>query len=445
MNSRTVAFDVLREVTGKDAYANLVLAKKLATAHLSQRDAAFVTELVSGTCRMLGSYDLVIELASGRGLNTLQPAVVDVLRLGAHQLLSMRIPPHAAVGASVELAKQRIGRRVAGLVNAVLRKISKNTLEAWMELASEGKSPTESAAIRGHHPLWIAEALADVLPAGELDEALAANNVAPTPTLVVRPGLAEVAELGGVPCRYSPVGATREGDPSHVAAVREGRAGVQDEGSQLMALALSRAETPSGPWLDCCAGPGGKAALLAGLAKQQGSWLLAGEVHEHRAKLVQRALAVYGDAPVVTADATKPAWPAGSFAKVMVDVPCSGLGALRRRPESRWRRTPEDLAVLRRLQRTLLRTALEALCPGGVAAYVTCSPHRAETRAIVNQVLEECDDVELLQAGDMLPEVPACTDGAFVQLWPHRHGTDAMFLALIRRRYTSLHAATHHS
>ena len=432
--SRAIAFDVLRDVTANDAYANLALAKKLATANLNTRDAAFVTELVSGTCRLLGTYDVIIALAGNRKLSTLQPAVVDVLRLGAHQLLSMRIPPHAAVGATVELAKSRIGKRVGGVVNAILRKISARTLDEWTQLATAGKDATAAAALRGHHPEWVARALADVLRADELEDALRANNVAPVPTLVVRPGLAEADELDGTACKYSPFGAVREGDPSEVPAVLEGRAGVQDEGSQLMALALARAEAPSGPWLDVCAGPGGKAALLAGLAKQRGTWLLASEAHEHRAQLVQRAVACYGDVPVVTADGTRPAWTPGSFARTMADVPCSGLGALRRRPESRWRRTERDVLELQPLQQALLRSALDATMPGGVVAYVTCSPHRAETRDVVHEIVAGRSDVELLDAPALLPEVPDCADGSFVQLWPHRHGTDAMFLALLRRR-----------
>ncbi|WP_297740572.1 RsmB/NOP family class I SAM-dependent RNA methyltransferase [uncultured Tessaracoccus sp.] len=432
--SRAIAFDVLRDVTSHDAYANLALAKRLATAGLSTRDAAFVTELVSGTCRFMGTYDVIIARAGNRKLSSLQPAVVDVLRLGAHQLLSMRIPPHAAVGQTVELAKTRIGKRVSGVVNAIMRKIAVRSLDEWTALVAEGKDATAAAALRGHHPEWVARALAEMLPMDELEDALRANNVAPVPTLVIRPGLAEIAELDGTPCSYSPFGAVREGDPSDVPAVLEGRAGVQDEGSQLMALALSRAEAPLGPWLDMCAGPGGKAALLAGLAMQHRTWLLASETHEHRAQLVQRALRCYGDVPVITADGTRAAWAPLSFARVMVDVPCSGLGALRRRPESRWRRTEQDVLELQPLQRALLGCALDSTMRGGVVAYVTCSPHRAETRDIVHDVLADHSDVELLDAPASLPEVPNCADGPFVQLWPHRHGTDAMFLALMRRR-----------
>ncbi|MDF1489967.1 RsmB/NOP family class I SAM-dependent RNA methyltransferase [Tessaracoccus caeni] len=435
-NPRRVAFDVLREVTGNDAYANLALAKRLVTADLDRRDAGFVTELVSGTCRLMGTYDLIIAAASGRKLGSLQPAVVDLLRLGCHQLLGMGMAPHAAVGATVELARATVGQRVTGLVNAVLRKISKQDLDGWTAQLAAKKDRIGALAITHHHPRWIVDAYAQLLPTDELSDALAANNVAPEPTLVVRPGLAERFELlpvGAKPTPYSPFGATGV-VPADVPAVQERRAGVQDEGSQLVALALTRAEAPDGPWLDLCSGPGGKAALLAGLAKKAGTWLLASEAQEHRARLVAQALSAYpnGTAPVVVADGTAPAWQLGSFSRVIADVPCSGLGALRRRPESRWRRSPADVAQLGAVQRDLLRTALDSAKPGGVVAYVTCSPHRDETVAVVDEVLAERPQVARLHAADYLPEVPDCALGDDVQLWPHRHGTDAMYLALLR-------------
>ena len=430
---RRIAFDVLRQVTGEDAYANLALAKRLATAGLSTRDARLVTELVAGTCRSMGTYDLVIEAASGRALGTMQPAVVDLLRLGAHQVLGMGMKRYAAVGTTVDLARATVGQRVTGLVNAVMRKISAKSLDAWLDELAEGEDALGALAVRGKHPRWIVEAYAEVLPVEEIAEALAANNVSPQPTLVMRPGLAEVADLRDAnPTRWSPFGATAEGAPADQPAVRQGLAGVQDEGSQLVALALARAEAPQGPWLDMCAGPGGKAALLAGLARRDGTWLLASEAQEHRARLVAEALSAYPDGyEVITADGTAPAW-GRSFAKVMVDVPCSGLGALRRRPDSRWRRGPEDVRALGDLQRGLLRTAIASTVSGGVVAYVTCSPHRAETTVVVDDVLATTPGVERIVAADLLPEVPDAGVGEDVQLWTHRQGTDAMYLSLLR-------------
>ncbi|MGQ4422061.1 rRNA cytosine-C5-methyltransferase, partial [Streptomyces violaceoruber] len=183
-----------------------------------------------------------------------------------------------------------------------------------------------------------------------------------------------------------------------------------------------------------CAGPGGKAALLGALAAERGVFLLASEKQPHRAGLVARALdGNPGPYQVIAADGTRPAWRPGSFDRVLVDVPCTGLGALRRRPEARWRRRPEDLDGFAPLQRGLLRNALEAVRVGGVVAYATCSPHLAETRAVVTDVLKQHPGTELLDARPLLPGVPGLGEGPDVQLWPHVHGTDAMYLALLRR------------
>lgn len=428
--ARLVAYRVLRAVSADGAYANLELASR--RNELSPIGAGFATELVAGTCRAMGSYDQVIARAAGRALNTMQPAVVDVLRLGSHQLLAMRVPDHAALATSVDLAAKEIGERVSGLVNAVLRRVSERTWPEWFELLAADTDELGRLGLEHHHPRWILEAWSKVLPEAELGPALAADNIAPVPNLVVRPGLAEVAELGGTPARFSPFGAYREGDPSQVRAVAEGRAGVQDEGSQLVSLALARASGAQGPWLDLCAGPGGKAALLAGLAQQSGQRVVAAELQPHRARLVAQNLAAFSGPhrPVVlVADGTRPPWAAASFGKVLADVPCTGLGALRRRPESRWRRRAEDLPGLVELQQTLLESAIRATRPGGVIGYVTCSPHPGETAGVV----ERARGVSLLPAADFLPEVPLSAQGDFVQLWPHRHGTDAMFLALLRR------------
>lgn len=440
--ARVTAYRTLRAVTGDGAYANLELGRRLAEDGLGGRDAAFVTELVSGTCRLAGTYDAIIAAASGRSVDPgssvagLQPDVLDALRLGSHQLLSMRVPDRAAVAATVELAAAEIGERVAGLVNAILRKVAARSLEEWVDELSVGLDELGRLGLRTHHPRWIAEEYVRLL-GDEAEEALAANNVAPVPTLVVRPGLASVDELDGQPTRFSPFGAHRPGNPEEVRAVRQGRAGVQDEGSQLVAAALAAAVgTGDGrPWLDLCAGPGGKAALLAGLAVRADTWLLASELQPHRAVLVDRALRRFSGelAPVVIcADGTRPAWPDGAFEAVMADVPCTGLGALRRRPESRWRRRPDDVAALTGLQEALLLSALASAAPGGLVAYVTCSPHHAETVDVVEAALAATPrEVTIERAADWL-EVPDSELGSFVQLWPHRHGTDAMFLALLR-------------
>ena len=447
--SRRVAFDALRRVTGEDAYANLVLPGLLAERGIDGRDAAFATELLNGTCRWLGTYDAILEAASGRALGTLQPAVVDLLRLGAHQVLGMRVGTHAAVSETVDLAGATVGRRVTGLVNAVLRRVAAHDLASWVERLGADRDPLDRLALAHAHPRWVVEAYADLLPDDEILPALAADNVSPEVSLVVRPGLARldelVAEAGADgPGRWSPFAVRGTGNPADLPLVRTGRAGVQDEGSQLVAWGVTRPPAASGWWLDLSAGPGGKAALLTGLAAADGSRVVAGELAPHRAALVVSATRGYplDQRPVVVvADATRPSWRPGSFTRVLADVPCTGLGALRRRPEARWRRDPADVEALHPLQTALLSTALDAAAPGGLVAYVTCSPHRRETADVVTETLAGRDDVDVVPFAEVLPELAgpavgaaASTDGAFLQLWPHRHGTDAMFAAYLRRR-----------
>ncbi len=450
---RRLAFEVLRATAERDAYANLLLPALLREQGLTGRDAALATELGYGTLRGQATYDAVIAACSDRGLDQIDPPVRDVLRLGAHQLLATRVRPHAAVATSVDLAREVAGPGAAGFTNAVLRRVATRDLETWIEATAPGRAadPLGHLAVRYSHPRWIVAAFSESLGEGtgsgfaQTEAALAADGARPRVTLCAVPGISGPAELvagGAEIARWSPFGAYLEsGDPAAVAAVGQGRAGVQDEASQLAALALNRVDvgTPDACWLDLCAGPGGKARLLAGLAAQRGARLVAADVRLHRARLVRAATAaIAGSAGVVVADGTAPAWRPGSFDRVIADVPCSGLGALRRRPEARWRKLPADVAALGGLQRRLLASALDAARPGGAVAYVTCSPHLAETRAVVADVLRGRDDVTVLDAPAVLAEVPdlRCPepDSRYAQFWPHRHGTDAIFLALFRRR-----------
>jgi 16S rRNA (cytosine967-C5)-methyltransferase len=454
---RILAFEALRAVDERDAYANLVLPPLLKKARekddFDGRDAALATELVYGTLRRQGTYDAIIAACIDRPLREVDPPVLDVLALGAHQLLGTRIPTHAAVSASVELARVVLGDGRAKFVNAVLRKISQHDMDAWLERVAPpyDEDAEDHLAVVHSHPRWIVSALWDSLGGGRagIEDLLEADNERPEVTLVARPGRSTTGELTDVlgedsvlPGRWSPyaVRLAEGGEPGAIEAVRDGRAGVQDEGSQLVAIALANApvEGSDERWLDGCAGPGGKAALLGALAAGRGASLLAAEKQPHRARLVERALAGNpGPYQVVAADGTRPPWREGVFDRVLVDVPCSGLGALRRRPEARWRRRASDLEGFAPLQRELLREALKAVRVGGVVGYATCSPHLAETRVVVDDVLRgrggPAVEAEWVDARPLMLGVPALGDGPDVQLWPHLHGTDAMYLALLRR------------
>ncbi len=457
---RRAAFDTLRAVAASDAYANLVLPPLLAERGIRGRDAAFATELAYGTLRLRGRYDALLARTSTRPLDQVDPALLDVLRLGTHQILGMRVPSHAALAQTVALAREEAGQGPAGFVNAVLRAVSRRDLGAWLADLRTGPDPL---ATEYSHPPWVVRALRESLAGNgrdpdELTDLLAADNATPEVTLVARPGLCSTQDLAAEiaaarlpaarPGRWSPLALRMaRGDPASLPSIRRAAAGVQDEGSQLVGLAVARAALAVPPrrdrsarWLDLCAGPGGKAALLGAVlaTRADDGTLVANEVAAHRVALVRRAVRRLSDVEVRHGDGRR----AGDdeperYDLVLVDAPCTGLGALRRRPESRWRRSPGDIARLAPLQRELLTAAIRATAPGGVIAYVTCSPHLAETHAVADDARRTHPDLEVLDAVTAVRSVagapvPHLGDGPYVQLWPHLHGTDAMFLALLR-------------
>ncbi|ORB68648.1 RsmB/NOP family class I SAM-dependent RNA methyltransferase [Mycolicibacterium tusciae] len=437
--ARRAAFDVLRAVSEKDAYANLALPAMLRDRGITGRDAAFATELTYGTCRTRGLLDAIIAAAAGRSPDNIDPVLLDLLRLGTYQLMRTRVEPHAAVSTTVEQAGVEFDSARAGFVNGVLRTIAGRDEASWVsELAPEATAdPIGHAAFVHAHPRWIAQAFADALgaEAGQLNTLLSSDDERPVVHLAARPGVLTAAQLAeqvdGTVGRYSPYAVYLPGgDPGRLAAIRDGAALVQDEGSQLVARALTLAELDgpdTGRWLDLCSGPGGKTALLAALA--DGGRVTAVEPAERRAELVEqntKGLPV----DVLRVDGRDPGLDPG-FDRVLVDAPCTGLGALRRRPEARWRRVPGDVPQLAKLQRELLASAIRLTRPGGVVLYATCSPHLAETVGVVADALRR-HPVTALDTRPLFAPVDDLGDGPYVQLWPHRHGTDAMFAAALK-------------
>lgn len=442
---RKAAFDLLVAVREDDAYANLRWPKILEAYDLHGRDAAFATDLAYGTLRQQGTYDAIVDNISTRPLADIDPAIVDVLRLGCHQILSMRVPDHAAVDSSCELARA-IGYEDAGrigFINGVLRKVAAKDRETWLTDIASGEDDA-SVATATSHPEWIVSAIRESLSVGrevspqELRRALEADNTPARPTLAVRSTASEPDKRAEClsPGRWSPLALSVDsGIPGDLPIVREGKAIVQDEGSQLVVQALLAVpvDPPESAWLDMCAGPGGKAALLADAAAAAGVQLQAVELHEHRAQLV-RSLVGRVDVDVTVGDALSRPWGSRFFDRILLDAPCTGIGALRRRPEARWRRQAGDVRELTATQRGLLDTGLSSLRSGGVLGYVTCSPHVAETVDVVEEVLLHRDDTEIIDARPYFPGVEELGGGPHVQLWPHIHGTDAMHLTLLRRR-----------
>lgn len=438
---RAVALALLTAVRERDAYANLELASLLRKAKLDERDTGLATELSYGASRAQGQLDRIIARAAGRSPNKIDVEALDILRLGAYQLLYTRVAQHAAVNTTVDLAKRTGVVRAAGFINAVMHKIAAHDLTEWTAILQEGvDDPFERMSIGTAHPEWIVRAFANALgkDAAELPQLLDADDARPKVHLAARPGAITAEELalitGGDEGELSPYAVhLPSGSPGDLEPVKEHLAAVQDEGSQLVALATANmpvTDDDAGRWLDLCAGPGGKATMLGALADISGAHLTAVEVAPHRAKLIEGATAGL-PVTVKVSDGRNPGLDEG-FDRILVDAPCTGLGALRRRPESRWRRNAEDVAELTALQKELLASALALVRPGGVVVYATCSPHLSETVAVVKDAVRR-HSAEILDVREGLPTALASEEGPWVQLWPHRHGTDAMFMCALRR------------
>ena len=432
--ARLLAFDLLSEVNRNNGYSNLLLPQALNASKLEDRDRSLVTELLYGTIRMQGKHDWVLAQISDRPWTEVDPGIIDICRLGVHQIHEMRIPDHAAVAATVEVARKRIGESKASYVNALLRSVTRKNLDEWFAPLEEISDPVERFSIQYSHPEWIVSAYYDLLKDWtEVEAALKINNEAATPTLVSWPGFStqqDLIDIGGEPTEYSPYGVHWKGNPGALDLIKARKIGVQDEGSQLVAEVFAKA-ADGASWLDLCAGPGGKAALLSSIAKQRDIRFTANELSSARAELVNQV--VHG-ARVLVSDGRTIGTSSEKFDAILIDAPCTGLGALRRRPEVRWRRTLQDLRALTQLQRELVDSAIDALKPGGVLGYATCSPHLAETSIQIVDIKRKHSNLSQIDVDQYLPHNlhEATRDGA-MSLWTHKHGTDAMYLALFRK------------
>lgn len=432
--SRLLAFDLLTEVNRNEGYSNLLLPQALNSSKLDERDKSLVTELLYGTIRMQGKHDWVLAHISDRPWIEVDPGIVDICRMGVHQIHEMRIPDHAAVASTVEVARKRLGESKASFVNALLRNVTRKSQEDWFLPLSAISDPVEKMSIQYSHPEWIVSAYYDLLKNwDEVEQALAINNEAATPTLVSWPGLSTIEDLksiGGEPTTFSPYGAHWKGNPGVLDLIKARKIGVQDEGSQLVASVFAAASAGTN-WLDMCAGPGGKAALLSNIAREKKIVFTANEVSAVRADLVRQV--VNGDR-VLVGDGREIGNLEEKFDAILIDAPCTGLGALRRRPEVRWRRNLQDLRELTQLQRELIDSGIKALTVGGILGYATCSPHLAETTIQVSDLKRKHGNMEQIDVSPYLPDnLENSERDHAMALWTHRTGTDAMFLALFKK------------
>ena len=424
-DARLLAFEVLIEVEESGAYSNLLLPKSLSKSNLTKVDRAFTAELVYGSLRLKAKHDLYISKASTRSLKEIDTKVLITLRLGVHQLKEMRVPSHAAINETVNLAKKVAGKSTGGFVNALLRKIDELSIDN-LDLPDEVQT---RLAAEYSHPEWIVSSYFDSLKnQNEVEDLLRANNLPTRPTLIAWPGRStqnELIEAGAKSIEGSAVAATYEGDPGDIDAIRQRRAGVQDLGSQIVVEIFLKTYQPGLRWLDLCAGPGGKAAYLSSYINLHEGEFIANEISSERAKLVAQ---VVEKSMVINHDGRNLPSEIGSFDRILIDAPCTGIGALRRRPEVRWRRSLQDLKNLSLLQSELLGSAALRLKSGGVLAYVTCSSHQAETKFQIRSFLKKNIEFSRVPIEDSRADL----DGD-LQLWPHRDDCDAMFISMLQK------------
>lgn len=427
--SRRAALAALRAVDEDGAYSNLAVPAAVGVL-ADARDRAFASHLAYETLRWQGTLEWALALVLTRPLDDVEPALRRILLLGALGLVhDTATPAHAAVGTATTLARESVpakrGKGAAGFVNGVLRALARRAGDLpWPDPELD---PVSHLALGTAHPAWICVQLLDRLGVEEAWAVLDGDNQAPGLTLRAagdRDALITELRAAGIdasPGRWAPEAVRAPGaDPRDLAAVTEGRATPQDEASILVTRATR--VTPGDRVLDLCAGPGGKAAHLAAMTGSSGS-VVAIELHEHRAELIRHTAKRLGaDIDVRVGDATAP--PVGTderFDVVLLDAPCTGLGTGRRRPEVRWRRTPEELPDLVALQRNLLREAARRVAPGGRLTYSVCTWTREETE----------EQTAWFAAS---PEAAALELVEQRQLWPHRDATDGMYLATYRHR-----------
>ena len=468
VQTRDIAFAVCLKVQKDHAFSNLLLPAVLEKSSCTAHEKAYITDLVYGTLRWQGFCDAVIAANMKRSLSQLDTPVLIILRLATYQALFMATPDYAVASTYVLLAKKQGLSRQAKFINAVLRKIVMRSRQEW-ESILVSRIPkdhsNERLAVRYSHPLWIVNKLSESVnytnqrlqqekntPLLSLPDILAMDNQPPTVSLALRPGILSEKDLRQqVPHRaeiqkgeWSPYAYHVKGiSPNLLPGITNGSIGVEDEGSQLAALTLACAPLPvpmhEDRWLDLCAGPGGKTAILASIARQRGITVTANEISAHRADLVRQNIRQLRETitQIIVRDGRDYSPEKdGLFDRILVDAPCSGLGVLRRRPEARWTKTEEDVYELTLLQQQLLETAITLLKPGGLLAYVTCSPVLEETVTVVDSVchchqqIERYDTVQALHR--VCPHIPVASHGD-VQLFTEPHHTDMMFISLLTR------------
>ena len=445
-SARSLALEVLKEVEEREAYLNLVLNRTLSSISLSDAERSLFTELAYGVMQRRNTLDWALSLYLNRPVEKLTIWIRNILRMGVYQLLYLpRIPDSAAVDEAVKLAYRYGHRGVAGLVNAVLRKVSAE--KGSLPWPSREENPALYLSLRHSYPLWMVERWMENMGFEEAEAFCAAGNKVPPLTVrtntlkLSKAELKKRLELEGVGAEdlvYAPEGLHLKLNKRLVEleSFREGLFQVQGESSMLVAPLLN--PQPGESVLDLCSAPGGKTVHLGILMQNRGN-IVAADLYPQRLKLVQDAARRQGidiinieklDGRSVDPDKE------GAFQRVLADVPCSGLGVIRRKGDLKWRRRPEDISSLSELQLQLLKGAFKYLCRGGVLLYSACTTEPEETTGVIEKFLAAEPSAKPVMLSPLLPEKLRGEEKreGMLYLWPHKHNLDGFFLARIRKK-----------
>lgn len=447
--ARVAAFDIVKAVAAGRADLPAAIARSRGTLD-DDRDKALAAEIATGVERWRASLDYLIEAASSRRIDRLDPEIAAILRLSAYQLLHLtRVPAAAVVDDAVELARKARKRSASGFVNAVLRSLSRQ--RAALRLpprpadAGDRAAALDYLAITLSHPRWLVSRWLDRFGFSDTERWLQFNNTHAPLTLranrlrTAREALADrlaTHEIRVLPGRFAPDALTVEtGQPLGLAPglIDDGSFVVQDEASQLVSLLV---DAHAGDRvLDCCASPGGKTTAIAAAMSDRGL-IVGADVRQKRIELLRRTVASSGATTIrlVQADAAAALPFSRPFGRVLLDAPCSGLGTLRRDPDIRWRRREEDLTILASTQSRMLGHAAACVAPGGRLIYATCSSEPEENERVVDAFLAATDSFALVDARTIagIPLDVVDPSGCLRTL-PHRHGLEAFFGAVLQR------------
>jgi 16S rRNA (cytosine967-C5)-methyltransferase len=437
------------DINENKAYSNIALNKYFSASELRDIDKAFITEIVYGTVKWKLFLDRVIASYSNIKMEKLSPWILNILRLGAYQMLKMsKVPQSAACNESVKLAGKYGHKASQGYVNAVLRNIARGGADA--AIPERSKDLTGYLSVMYSYPKWLTQMYIDLFGAEAAESLLDAGNKNPESTVrtntlrISRDKLIELLNEAGVEAvrgRYAEEAVTIK---SHVSfpglkAFREGLFQVQDESSMLPARVL--APKPGDTVLDACSAPGGKTTHIAQLMGNKGT-IIARDVHEHKLRLVSEAARRLGIDIIkteLTDAAVEAPKDAGVFDRVLLDAPCTGLGIIRRKPDIKWARETKEMKSISQLQRLLIRNVSKAVKPGGIIVYSTCTMLPSENEDVVNEFVNENHEFELDDIKTYLPDALAKhSHNGMLQLYPDRDGIDGFFIARIRRKENML-------